>query len=149
MSQFVTTSQSVASLGSEAPFVQNVYGERYVVSRAEPLVATENSATVSDGKFSALFAGGDVKGNAENEVFSQFAAKDKWTSRDEKRFGELAALEAIEESSEDDIEELEKLVRLRRRLKSPTTLEEHLHRLKRQKLEHELLSALDRYVRFK
>jgi hypothetical protein len=72
----------------------------------------------------------------------------EWTPEQEKKFLELAGLEATDSLTVEQQSELEYLTQMRRGLKNPRRGEELLWEYQQRELTRDLISALSRYVTF-
>jgi hypothetical protein len=136
VSQFRASSLSSSVKGTYQPLASQVEvhaPQRVVVSNPDPVA-----------EWTAL--------GHNTEVSSprvKFSLPDlEWTSKQEKRFLDLAGREATGLLSPGDLDELERLSQLRRGLKNPRRGEELLWEYEQRDLTRNLLSALSRYVTF-
>lgn len=73
---------------------------------------------------------------------------DEWGEKQEKAFDALVTKEALQTITPSELAELDELQKVRRRFVNPPSTDELLERLRREKLDRELLQLLQRNVRF-
>ena len=90
---------------------------------------------------------GDMEtGNVQAMSFNQPATE--WTASLQKRFDELARLEAFEKITSPQAEELESLAQLRRNLEYPRSSEEVLWEYNQRRITSNLIKAIQEYAKF-
>lgn len=73
---------------------------------------------------------------------------EKWTSKEERRFDQLAEAHALGNATKDEIHELQSFINARNVLLAPIPSAEILRVIRSRKLTSELMDVLNRYVEF-
>lgn len=92
---------------------------------------------------------GDLPNPRDPQIFVVNFPQDvnSWDGAHQKQYDNLVLKEALETISRPELERLDQLQKSRRRLKAPPSGEEILQRHRREKLDRELLTVLQRHVR--